>query len=329
MEREVEGLTGLLAARPDALAAAVVLDLLLGDPVYRFHPVRLIGASLTAIETGLRSLGANGYGGGIALFVILASIWIFIAAFLQVGFTALGPWPGWLFHVFIVYSLLALGDLVRAVWRVERALERQDLAAARFAISPLVGRDTDRMDDGACRRAAIESLSENLPDGFISAIFWYVLLGLPGIVVFKVVSTMDSMVGYKRPRYLRFGWCGARLDDVMNFVPARLTWLLIAASALVVPGGSPAKALAFGYRQARLLPSPNSGWPEAATAGAIQRRLLGPIWKDGALVTDIWLGDPNDPPVATHSDMKRAIAVNVIAGLIAAVLAVLLLIRLA
>jgi adenosylcobinamide-phosphate synthase len=325
----VEGLTGLLGARPDALAVAVVLDLLLGDPVYRFHPVRLIGASLTIVENGLRRVGANGYGGGIALFVILASIWIFIVAFLQLGFTALGPWPGWLFHVFIVYSLLAMGDLVRAVWRVERALERQDLAAARFAISRLVGRDTDSMDEGACRRAAIESLSENLADGFISAIFWYVLLGLPGLVVFKVVSTMDSMVGYKTPRYLRFGWCGARLDDVLNFIPARLTWVLTAASALVVPGGSPVKALAIGYRQARVLPSPNSGWPEAATAGAIQRRLLGPIWKNGRLVTDIWLGDPNDPPVSTHADMKRATAVNVIAGMVAAVAAVATLVMVA
>jgi len=321
----VEGLTGLLAARAYALAAAVVLDLLLGDPVYRFHPVRLISASLTAFEKGLRRIGADGYGGGIALFAILASIWVFIVAFFQTGFTAMGPWAGWLFHVFVVYSLLALGDLVRAVWRVERALERQDLAAARFAISRLVGRDTDRMDEGACRRAAIESLSENLPDGFVSAIFWYVLLGLPGIVVFKVVSTMDSMVGYRTPRHRRFGWCGARLDDVMNFVPARLTWLLLSVSAVAIPGGSPAKALAMGYRQARLLPSPNSGWPEAATAGAIQRRLLGPIWKDGRLVTEIWLGDPDDPPVSVHADMTRAVTVNVIAGVEAAVLAVLIL----
>jgi adenosylcobinamide-phosphate synthase len=325
----VEGLTGLLAARPDALAAAVILDLLLGDPVYRFHPIRLIGASLTIIENGLRRVGANGYGGGIALFVILASIWIFIVAFFQLGFTALGPWPAWLFHVFIVYSLLALGDLVRAVWRVERALEHQDLAAARFAIGRLVGRDTDRMDEGACRRAAIESLSENLMDGFVSPIVWYALLGLPGLILFKVVSTMDSMVGYRTPRYLRFGWCGARLDDAMNFVPARLTWLLIAASAVIVPGGSVTKALGVGYRQARLLPSPNSGWPEAATAGAIQRRLLGPIWKNGQLVTDLWLGDPNDPPVSAHADMKRATAINVIAGIIAAVLAVAALLWLA
>jgi adenosylcobinamide-phosphate synthase len=227
-----------------------------------------------------------------------------------------------LFHVFIVYSLLAFGDLFRHVWRVERALGRGDLEDARMAIGRLVGRDTDRMDAGACRRAAIESMSEGLPDGYVSAIFWYVLLGLPGLIVFKVVSTMDSMVGYRTPRYLRFGWCGARLDDAMNFIPARLSWLLIGLGALVVPKCSPAKALAIGYRQAGLLPSPNSGWPEAATAGAIRRRLVGPIWRNGQLVTDIWIGDSNDPPASERADIARATAVVLMAGLAAVVLAV-------
>ena len=142
---------------------------------------------------------------------------------------------GWGVHLFFLYSMLALGDLLRHVWRVERALERGTLADGREAIARLVGRDTDRMDAGACRRAAVESLSESLTDGFTSPLFWYVLLGLPGVVLFKVVSTMDSMVGYKTPRYLRFGWCGARADDLMNYVPARLTWLLIA----LVAGGDP------------------------------------------------------------------------------------------
>ena len=319
----MEGLTGALAAEPYALAVAVLLDLALGDPVYRFHPVRLMGASLTAIEVELRRIGAAGYGGGIVLFVVLASLWISIIALAQFAFAALGAWPAWIFHVFAVYSLLALGDLLRHVWRVEHSLTRHDLAAARSAIGRLVGRDTDRMDEGACRRAAIESMSEGLPDGYVSPILWYAFLGLPGLVVFKVVSTMDSMVGYKTPRYLRFGWCGARMDDAMNFLPARMTWLLIFGAAAFVPSCSPAKALTIGYRQARLLPSPNSGWPEAATAGAIQRRLLGPIWKDGQLVTDIWLGDPSDPPVSSSADIVRATAVIVVAGLIAAALAII------
>ena len=317
----MEGLAGTpLSAQPYALAIAVLLDLALGDPVYRFHPIRLMGASLTAIENALRRLGANGYGGGIALFVILAALWVVIFALLQLGFAALGAWPAWIFHVFAVYSLLAFGDLIHHVWRVERALMRNDLGAARVAVGYLVSRDLERMDEGACRRAAIESLSENLTDGFVAPIFWYVLLGLPGLVLFKVVSTMDSMVGYRTPRYLRFGWCGARLDDAMNFIPARLTWLLIAASAVFVSGCSPAKALAIGYRQARWLPSPNSGWPEAATAGAIRRRLVGPIWKGGQLVTDLWIGDPNDPPVSQHADTVRATIVNIVAGLAAAII---------
>ena len=142
----------------------------------------------------------------------------------------------WLVHAFLLYSLLALGDLLHHVWRIEAAVRAGDLPRARRAVSALVGRDTDRMDGGACRRAAVESLSENLTDGFVSPVFWYVLAGLPGLVLFKVVSTMDSMVGYKTPRYLRFGWCGARLDDVMNYLPARITWLVIAALAALLPG---------------------------------------------------------------------------------------------
>src|SRR5207342_1161092 len=124
------------------------------------------------------------------------------------------------------------------VWRIEAAVRADDLTRARTAVGALVGRDTDRLDGGGCRRAAVESLSENLTDGFVSPVCWYLLAGLPGLVLFKVVSTMDSMVGYKTPRYLRFGWCGARLDDVMNYVPARLTWLVIALVASILPSFS-------------------------------------------------------------------------------------------
>jgi adenosylcobinamide-phosphate synthase len=222
--------------------------------------------------------------------------------------------------VFIVYSLLALGDLLQHVWRVEDALTRKDLGAARQAVAMLVGRDTDRMDPPACRRAAIESMSESLTDGFVSALFWYGLAGLPGLVIFKVVSTMDSMVGFKTPQYLRFGWCGARLDDAMNYVPARLACGLIAAVAVAVPACSSRKAWTVALTQHAALPSPNSGWSEAAMAGAIQRRLVGPIWRHGQLVTDIWLGDPADPPAATSGDVVRAAAVTLGGGLVAVTL---------
>jgi adenosylcobinamide-phosphate synthase len=318
-------LTGVLAPTLSALALAVMLDLALGDPVYAGHPVRLIGRSLRSVEDLLRRTGADGYVGGVVLFAALAVIWVGGLALATHAAWRLQPWVGWSLHLFLLYSLLALGDLLRHGRRIERALKGQDLPAAREAVSQLVGRDTDRMDAAACRRAAVESLSENLTDGFISPIFWYLLAGLPGVVLFKLVSTMDSTVGYKTPRYLRFGWCGARLDDVMNLIPARLTYGLAALVAAATPGCSPRKALRVGWSQHAALPGPNSGWSEAATAGAIQRRLVGPIWIRGALVTDIWVGDPADPPLESGEDYSRAAVFVTACGVVAAALACLLL----
>jgi adenosylcobinamide-phosphate synthase len=254
------------------------------------------------------------------LFLLLAIVWVGGLSALTYAAALVSPWLAWAWHLFLLYSLLALGDLVQHVLRVERAVSGDDLVGARRAIANLVGRDTAPMDGPACRRAAVESLSENLADGFTSPLFWYALLGMPGIVLFKIVSTMDSMVGYKTPRYRRFGWCGARLDDAMNYLPARLTWLLIAIVSACVPSCSARKALQIGLRQHAILPGPNSGWSEAATAGAIQRRLVGPIWMQGSLVTDVWIGDPTDPPVATHADVMRAVTLVTATGLVAALL---------
>ena len=307
----------LFRPNPLVLVVAVILDLLLGDPVYPLHPIRLMGHTLSLFERGLRRIGADGYRGGIALFFLLAMVWVggtvalFVAA-LMVSWKLLLA-----VEVFLAYSCLALRDLLKHSWAVERAARANDLAGARIAIARLVGRDTDRMDIAACRRAAIESLSENLTDGFTSAIAWYVVAGLPGLVLFKVVSTMDSMVGNKTPRYLRFGWCGARLDDVMNFVPARVTWILISVVAIFVPRCSAAKALRVGWTQHAILPGPNSGWSEAATAGGIQRQLIGPIWMSGALVTDVWVGDGGDPAAGEdQADVWRASILVCTTGLV-------------
>ena len=310
-----------------ALAVAVAADAVVGDPIYAWHPVRLIGRTLTWMEQRLRAAGLNGYGGGILLFVGLALVSLgLVSVVLLLAGTASAA-LAWLIHTFLLYSLLALGDLLHHVWRIEQAVRAGDLPRARLGVSALVGRDTERMDGPACRRAAVESLSENLTDGFVSPVFWYVLGGLPGIVLFKVVSTMDSMVGYKTPRYLRFGWCGARLDDAMNYVPARLTWLVIAALAAVLPGYSARKAWTVGLRQHAFLLGPNSGWSEAAAAGALERQIVGPIWLNGMQVTDLWIGDPSDPPLATSGDMIRALALVVSSGLVIAAGASALLLR--
>jgi adenosylcobinamide-phosphate synthase len=310
----------MLGPHPFALIAAVIVDLAFGDPVYRAHPVRLIGRSLEAIEARLRARGANGYAGGVLLFLLLAAVWVGGSSILVFGVSRLGVSVGWAAHVFLLYSLLALGDLLHHGWRIEGALRQHDLEAAQEAVSHLVGRDTAAMDAAACRRAAVESLSENLTDGFTSPLFWYAIAGLPGIVLFKVVSTMDSMVGYKTEPYLRFGWCGARMDDLLNYIPARLTWLLIAGVAAVSPGCSGTKAMRVGLAQHGILPGPNSGWSEAATAGAIERRLVGPIWSNGELVTDLWIGDASDPPLATEDDYQRASRLVVVTGICAATL---------
>jgi adenosylcobinamide-phosphate synthase len=309
-----------LRADPTALAVAFVVDLAVGDPVYRAHPIRLIGGSLRGLEQRLRAAGFDGYGGGIALFALLALLWLAVLVVVMALAVGVSARIAWILHAAILYTMLALGDLLHHVWRIEKAVRAGNLGGARAAVGALVGRDTDRMDAGGCRRAAVESLSENLADGFVSPVFWYALLGLPGIVVFKIVSTMDSMVGYKTPPFVRFGWCGARLDDVMNYLPARLTWLIIAATAAVMPGCSGRKAWRIGLEQHGVLLGPNSGWSEAAAAGALERRIVGPIWLRGVQVTEQWVGDPHDPSLADGTDVSRAMCLATAVGVLATAL---------
>ncbi|MCY3770548.1 MAG: adenosylcobinamide-phosphate synthase CbiB [Gemmatimonadetes bacterium] len=312
----------VLAPDPVLLLCAVVLDGILGDPVYRWHPVRLMGHTLTGMERVLRRTGLDGYAGGCMLFLALSAFWIGVSAALALVLNDQHPILNGVFQVFVIYSMVALRDLCRHGMAIERA---GDLEGARRAVSMLVGRDTSAMDAAACRRAGMESLSENAVDGFIAPLFWYALLGLPGIVLYKVISTMDSMVGYRTPRYARFGWCGARLDDLFNLIPARLTCLLMAGVAFLLPGYSGRKALVVGWRQHALVPGPNSGWSEAAAAGAVQRRLVGPVRQDGKLVTEIWIGDENDPEGGQAGDLLRMCVLVVVTCLVAIILAALVL----
>jgi len=306
-----------LAPDPLLLLCAVVLDGILGDPVYRWHPVRLMGHSLTGIERVLRRTGLDGYAGGCVLFLALSAFWVGVSAALALWLNGLHPALNVVYQVFLIYSMVALRDLCRHGMAIDRA---GDLEGARRAVSMLVGRDTSAMDAAACRRAGMESLSENAVDGFIAPLCWYALLGLPGIVLYKVISTMDSMVGYRTPRYARFGWCGARLDDLFNLLPARLTWLLMTAVAFLLPGYSGRKALSVGWRQHGLIPGPNSGWSEAAAAGAVQRRLVGPVRQDGKLVTEIWIGDEGDPEGGQVGDLRRMCVLVVVTCLVTVVL---------
>lgn len=316
------GIAGPLLPDAACLLAAVLLDLALGDPQVRWHPIRLVGRAIQGLEDGLRGLGLDGYGGGVALGLSASALAVAAAVALVLAGHGVHPALGVAMHVLVAYSMLALRDLLDHVWAVEAAARRGDLAAARHATSMFVARDTSALDLAGCRRAGIESLAENFTDGYASPVFWYALGGLPGLVAFKVFSTLDSMVGNRSPRYLRFGWFSARTDDVLNWIPARLSALALAAVALVLPHCSAARALAVGWSQHALVPGPNSGWSEAALAGAIRRRLVGPIYLGGTKVTDLWLGDARDPPAGeSPSDVPRAMVVTALAGVLCVALA--------
>lgn len=307
--------------------AGLFLDALLGDPVYAWHPVRLLGRLLQALENRLRALGANGYAGGMLLFLGLAAatLWPYgLGLWLAAKIDLWEGWPPWLngfslrwiLDAFLAYSLFALRDLLNHASRVNRAAQRGDLPAARWAVSMLVGRDTDKLNAPACRRAAMESVAENLTDGVIAPMFWLFLGGIPGLLIFKIASTMDSMVGYRTERYLRFGWFGARFDDVLCWVPARITFLLFVALGFLLPGFSGLKAWRIGRKQHHLLPGPNPGWAEATAAGALQRRLIGPVWKNGILVTEIWIGEAQDPEGGGAEDLQRMTQLAIAATLL-------------
>lgn len=286
---------------------ALFLDLVIGDPIYAYHPIRLLGSFLIVVENLLRKLGLNEYGGGILLGIILSLSSLALYFFLNFIFTLIHPLVATVFQIFVLYSLLALGDLLRHVYRVGKYLKLGELKVARQHVSHLVGRDTDQLDEWACGRAALESLAEGAVDGVWAPLFWYLFFGIPGVIIFKIVSTMDSMVGYKTERYLKFGWFGARADDVMNWIPARIGWLSLSLIAFCVPFLNGRIAFKVGWTQNHIFPSPNSGWPEATLAGALGLKLLGPIDKAGIRVNDTWLGEANDPVGATPKQIQKGI----------------------
>jgi adenosylcobinamide-phosphate synthase len=215
----------------------------------------------------------------------------------------------------ILWACIALRDLIAHGERIARSAENGDLRSARQNVGMLVGRDTDSMDLSACCRAAVESLAENLVDGVLSPLAFGLAFGPLAAVLYKIASTMDSMVGYKTERYRRFGWCGARLDDVLNYPFARWSFLLICGLACLLPGFAGRKAWRVGRRFHGLVPGPNSGWPEATMAGALGLRLAGPIRKGGVLVSDVWLGDPGDPSDTHPKALRRCYLMLVLSTL--------------
>jgi adenosylcobinamide-phosphate synthase len=255
---------------------ALLLERLLGypHPLLRTigHPVMWMGALISLLDRRLNN-GDNRRAGGILALAVL----LFVTAAITVavaGLCRIVPF-GWIAEALLATTLLAQKELGRAVRAVADALARS-LEEGRGAVAHIVGRDTTVLDEPGVARAAIESLAESTADGVVAPLFWLVVGGLPGIALYKAVNTADSMIGHRTDRYLEFGWASARLDDLLNLVPARLTALLIAGAAFFVPHADPERAWATALSDARKHDSPNAGWPEAATAGALGIRLGGP-----------------------------------------------------
>lgn len=305
------------------LLAALLLDLLVGELPFAVrllpHPVQLIGqaiawfdAKLNRDKRGERARRIR----GIVTVAVLISAAALTGFALAVVLRAVRY--GWAIEIVIVAVLLAQRSLFEHVATVAVALNERGLIGGRDAVRHIVGRDPLSLDEYGVARAAIESLAENFSDGVVAPALWYALFGLPGLFVYKTANTLDSMIGHKTPRYLHFGWAAARLDDVLNLLPARVSGVLLAAAALVAPEARVAPAFRIMLRDAGKHRSPNAGWPEAATAGALDLALAGPRRYHGIVVNDPWLGDGRAR--ATTADISRALRLYVIACLFQATL---------
>lgn len=273
---------------------AVVMDLFLGDPRTLPHPVVIIGWLISWLEGVLRQRISQPRLAGVALLVITVGVSYLVAAGLIYLGTLVAPAVGFLVALYLAWVSIAARSLHVESAKVARALKRGDLPAARVALSYIVGRETAQLDEPEIVRGAVETVAENTGDGVVAPLF-YLILGGPALAIaYKAVNTLDSMVGYKNERYLEFGWASARFDDLANFIPARLTGLLMVLAAPLC-GLSGEGSWRILRRDCRNHASPNSGYPEAAAAGALGVRLGGANRYFGRMVEKPTIGDPVRP----------------------------------
>ena len=298
-----------------------LLDLVLGDPTCLPHPIVWFGRCIAWCEKrwnagkhrrlrgGLVAVGlvaaVFGLSWGICLLLHPSSVWTGVAFLI--------------FNVLTVFYCLAGTTLIREVKAVFQAVDRST-EEGRKQVARIVGRDTSELTPQEVRTAALETLAENLSDGVVAPLFWFALLGAPGMLGYKMVNTLDSMIGYRTSRYREFGCVAARLDDAVNYLPARLTALLMVAAHLLISGCHRRRGLLrFIRHYASCHASPNSGWPEAALTGILDCRFGGPHTYFGELVEKPFIGE-NARPLVT-SDMQKAVRINRAAEMIALLLA--------
>ena len=283
------------------LLAGWLLDLLLGDPQWLPHPVVLFGKIIAFCERKLNSGSYLKLKGALVAVILIAAT--FIITWLL--FSILPIWWEIAVGLLLVFFCLAGTTLIREVRAVFHALDRS-LDEGRKQVARIVGRDTSELSAQEVRTAALETLAENLSDGVIAPLFWFALLGVPGMLAYKMVNTLDSMIGYKTERYKDFGCWAAHIDDVANYIPARLTALLMILPYSIF--NFQFSIFSFVKKYGRNHSSPNSGYPEAALAGILNCRFGGPHYYFGELFDKPYIG--NNDRLLTTDDMKKAVWVN-------------------
>lgn len=281
------------------LILAWILDFMLGDPMWLPHPVVAFGNAISFCEHRLNKGAHRHLKGGITALSLIIITFILTRAILQLASPVV--WLEVAIQTILIFYCLAGTTLVREVRMVFKAVDRS-LEEGRRQVARIVGRDTANLSAQEIRTAALETLAENLSDGVVAPLFWYALLGVPGMMAYKMVNTLDSMIGYKTERYRQFGMVAAKIDDIANYIPARITALL-----MILVAGKP-QLIGFVRRYGPQHASPNSGYPEAALAGILNCRFGGTHDYFGETVYKPYIGSSHRD--FTTADMRRATSIN-------------------
>lgn len=306
----------MIAEFPAMMLVALALDRLIGWPDWLYarigHPVTWAGRLIVSLDARLNQSALPQKPMGVLALILCIGAALLPSAVAQALLS--GNVLSILVGGCLAWPLVAMRSLQEHVAAVTMPLVAGELPAARHAVSMIVGRNPDALDEAGVARAALESLAENSSDGIVAPVFWGAVAGLPGIAVYKMINTLDSMIGHRSPRYLQFGWASARLDDLVNLIPARATGALFALAC-----GNPLRAGRVMLRDASRHRSPNAGWPEGAMAGALGVRLSGPRIYDGHVAPEPWLNegapDPSPASVTQGLGLYRRAMLLLAAGL--------------
>lgn len=308
MSLEIQSLSIILI-----LPIACIIDFLIGDPRFLPHPVRWIGRAIEWAEPEFRKLKCNLETSGLLFAICLIGI-VFTSAWAIIRIAdMIHPLIGVVLRIILIFYCISIRSLEKAAMDVYRRLAEKDISSARRALSMIVGRETAVLDEEGIVRASVETVSENFVDGVASPVFFAVIGGAPLALAYKAANTLDSMIGYRNDAYLEFGRASALIDDVLNFIPARLSVPVIALAAFF-PAGRSLPALVTGFREGRNHASPNAGYPEAAFAGALAVKLGGPNRYHGKKVVKPYIGTAFPGPGLRH--IKQACDLMILSSVI-------------